>query len=386
MDILSIAIIGITVFFALFGTLFGLKRGAVRSAVRLGIVVLAFLITWLAKGAYVNAILSIDIEGQTLNEMLIESMGDMGALSEIVVLLVESLLGIILFVLVFLALKFITAIIFFVIGFFLPKGKRGIGTLIGLAQGLLIAFCICAPLNGLFCDVGRVMNLEFDGEPVMPEETKEEMVEMGLDFDGYSESFISKIYSAVGGGLYRNVASSEKDGVTVSLPGSIEAIETGAKFVEAFMPLTEEDDVDEDTILETFKELNDIKNSMSNEGKEMLNLLISVAMEAAAGEDAELAENLSAAFENVDFAATDFEYEGTVFVTMSNYMEGEASAEDAVKALADSTFFLPIMEAGLEINGGDFDLGDKEAEFIAAIDNLEDEEKAERLRECFGLD
>lgn len=397
MDILSTVVLGITAFFLLFGTLFGLKRGAVRSAVRLGIVAIAFLVAWLCKKEYVTAILEFEMEGQSLGAVLTEGLGEAGALAGIITPLVESLLGVVLFITVFITLKVITAFVFFIIGFFLPKGKRGVGAVIGLLQGALIAFAICAPLNGLFCNVGQILSLEVNGEALLPAETQAEMKEAGVDFDAYRESAVSKLYTAIGGGFYNDLASSEtEDGKSVSLSGAVEAVEAVTKFAGVIESIGSIDISDgltaenREDLRTTFKELNDIKNGMSTEAKDTVNALISSVISEAAGEE-ELPEEVTGMLESFDFSTVDFEREGDVFINLMDYAEnegsGEVTATELVNSLAESTMIVPMVESMIDTEeGSDLGISDaQKSEISAAIDQLEDTDKAESLRKIFGI-
>ena len=100
MNIFSTAILGITAFCLFSGALWGFIRGAVRSAVRFGTVFVAFLIAWICKKTYVAAVFELEIEGSSIGAVLTEALSDVGTLSGIIIPLIESLLGVILFIVV----------------------------------------------------------------------------------------------------------------------------------------------------------------------------------------------------------------------------------------------------------------------------------------------
>lgn len=392
MDIISTVMLGITAFFLVFGLLYGLKRGAVRSIVRLITLGVAFAAAWFGKALYVDAVLTMEINGVSLSKSLSESLGEGSAMAGVIEPLVEILLGVVLFVLAFIALKIVTAIIFFVIGFFLPKGKKGVGMLIGLVQGALIAFCICAPLNGVVLDMQKLMNIEMDGQPVIDAETKASMQDAGVDLDAYAEGPVSKLYTAIGKGFYNALAKTENaDGNTVTLSGYVDATVATTKFADELVVLsginfenglTAEN---RDAIHQSFKNLDQIKGEMSEEAKATVNQMIA-AVVADAGE--EIPPEMSEILENFDISAVNFEKEGEVILDLYEYAEGEGevTATELVNTLAESTLILPAIESMVETESA-IELPDDEtrAEITAAINALENDDAAASLRKIFGL-
>ena len=62
------------------------------------------------------------------------------------------------------------------------------------------------------------------------------------------------------------------------------------------------------------------------------------------------------------------------------------TAEDIVNALAESTVIVPVLESMIDKGEANTSMPeDQKAEFIAAVDKLEDTEKAETLRKILGL-
>jgi uncharacterized membrane protein required for colicin V production len=399
-NILTAVILGITLFFTVFGVLFGLKRGAFRSIVRLITLGVGIAIAWFGRKAYVSAVMALEFDGQSINSLLEEAAAEAGALSGLIGALLESLLTVILFITVVLALKFVTAVIFFIVGFFLPKPKqRGIGALIGLLQGALIAFCICAPLNGLLCNCSQLLDTfsqPIGGEVLLPEEDLAQMKANGIDFEAYAGSTVAKLYSSVGGSFYNALAASEtEDGKSVSISGTVEVVEVGVKFAEAMQSISELDMSNgisaesRNELRDTFKELDAIKADMSDEAKDTINTMISALVSEAAGSE-ELPPELVDQLENIDFGEISFETEGNLVLDFADYAENGAESEvtitDLVNGLADSTLVLPVLENMVEAEGNAVELPEAEkAEVTNAINNLNDAEKQETLRKLFGI-
>ena len=399
-NILTAVILGITLFFMAFGTLFGLKRGAFRSTVRLITLGVGIAIAWFARKAYVSAVMAMEFEGESINSILEEAAAEAGALSGLIGALLESVLTVVLFIVVVLALKLITAVIFFIVGFFLPKpSKRGVGALVGLVQGALIAFCICAPLNGLLCNCSQLLTTlsrPIGGEVILPAEDLEEMKKNGIDFEAYSGSVIAKVYTAVGGGFYTKLAASEtEDGKNVSLSGTVEVVEAGVKLADAMESISNLDMSNgisaesREELRDTFKELDAIKADMSEEALDTINTMISALVSEAAGGE-ELPPELVSQLENIDFANISFETEGNLVLDFVDYAENGAESDvtltDLVNGLAESTLVLPLIEDMAEAEGSEIELPEAEkAEVEAAINNLNDPAKQETLRKLFGI-
>ena len=401
MDILTTVMLGITAFFLFFGVLFGLKRGALRSVVRLIMLGVGILFAWVARKAYVAAVMSIDLGGgESLNSMLDELASEMGALADLVGALIESFLSIILFIVAVIVMKFVTAVLFFFVGFFLPKSsKRGLGALVGLVQGALIAFCICAPLNGLLCNCSQIvgaLSRPIAGETILSADVLDDLKDAGVDFEGYQDSTISKIYTAVGGKFYDTLASAKtKDGKTVSLSGTVEVVDAGIKFAGAMESISKIDmsngltTESREELRSTFKELDAIKGDMSAEAKETINAMISTLVSEATGGE-EIPPELSEQLENLDFSEISFETEGNLVLDFVDYAdkgkESEVTVTDLVNGLAESTVVLPMLEDMVKTEGNEVDLSDEEkAEVTNAINNLTDADKKETLRKLFGL-
>lgn len=399
MNYLSTAILGATAFFLITGALIGFARGAMRSVVRLLTVGVAFAAAWMAKDPCVNALLSLDAGGgKSIAESLVEGMGEIG--TDIIVPIVESLLGVVIFIAVFIVASIVTNIAYLILKIiFRSKKNKLVGLIVGALQGALIAFVICAPLNGVICNIGQVLDLEIQGEPVLSAEEKASMKEKGIDFDEYRESAVSKVYTAIGGGFYDALASSEIDGESVSLSTTVEAVEAGTKLLDAMDSITKIDmsngltNDSREELRAAFKELNNIKNDMSPEAQETMSSLISSVM-ADVSAETEVPEAVTEIIENLDFTEVDFEEEGELLITVMDYANGESSeatdddvtAEDIVNALAESTVIVPMLEDMIDNGEASTSMPeDQKAEFIAAVDKLEDAEKKETLRKILGL-
>lgn len=395
MNILSAIILGLTAFFLIVGALWGLKRGFLHSLVHFISVVAAFLIAWLAKPLYVSLLMDIKISDHSLKEWAEGLFGGGEGIGSVIVPLAEILLGVLLFMLVFAILKFFFSIACFIIGFYLPKQnkRRLLGVLFGVLQGLVFTFAICGPLNGLILDANKLMTVEVDGEPILSADVREDMKESGFGLDEYADGVVAKIYSAVGGGFYRSIASTKNaNGEKVTFSGYVDATVATTKFVEEFANLG---DINfdngltpetRDSIEQVFKNLDQIKGEMSDEAKTTVNDLISIVVEEAGGEMPPEVQNV---LEGFDIEEVNFEKEGEIILKLYDYAEeenSEVTATEIVNSLAESTVILPAIESIVSADQP-IELPDEatKAEVAAAINSLTDANAAASLRKIFGL-
>ena len=108
----------------------------------------------------------------------------------------------------------------------LPKGKarkkllkkhRGYGALVGLGQGILLAFFLFAPLTCLTTQIDQIASAKIGGETLLeiPEE---------IGISEYSESFIGKFYSTTGRWYYDILTSTtDEDGNDISLSDTLDS-------------------------------------------------------------------------------------------------------------------------------------------------------------------
>ena len=389
MSILSWVILGITLYFLFFGFVFGFKRGLARSILRLITVGIAFVFSWFFKDIYVAAVMDMEIGGVGVRALLQKLATDSPALSSVLDQFASLILGVILFVLVFLVLKLLTLIVFGVLKIFVPKKHRIGGLVVGLVQGALIAFCVCAPLNGLLVDTAKLADLDM-GEVADTSAVQE----IGEKAKKYSESAVSSLYTSLGGGFYKALASSENEsGEEISFSGYVDATVFSARVTGAFAPvanmnmsegLTKEN---RDTLHQMFEDLDAIKNEMGEESMEAVDELVD-ALVADFGE--KLPDVVKTVLEDFDLAEINFEQEGDVLLDLYDLLEnetGEVDAADFVNILSESTVVLPVIESILTEAETHLELPDEEAkaEVSSAIAGIEDPAVAETLRKIFGL-
>lgn len=257
---LSISVLGLTIVALFFGMIFGLIRGRGRAFVRLILVVVCAVLALALRGVVVEFVMNLTIDGVTLRDTLLESFSQDGAsmpasMQNLIFALIEIVIGfasyfILLFTLRFLSWIFIFPFLKIIIRKIEKKRarnayeeanqgadfyslsrrerkklakkqrRRGAGALIGLVQGILVAYFLFAPLTGLLIQVDKIANIEIEGEAAvtLPEE---------VDITEYTESTIGKIYGATGHWFYNIMTTTtDADGNEISLEGTLDSLTT----------------------------------------------------------------------------------------------------------------------------------------------------------------
>lgn len=240
-DIFTTIIMGFTIFCIVWGFLLGLIRGGNRSILRfimiLGCAVGAFFL----KDLLIDAAMTLEIEGQTVEDMIVGALMESSELpeylSQLIISLVEVVIGLVCFLVIFFALQFISWLILFpILKIFVRKGikrRRLLGGVIGLLQGVLIAFVICSPLTGAIVQVDKVSTLKISGETVG------EMADLP-DFSDYLDSPMASVYTSTGSWFFDAITTyTDTEGNKITLEETVQAAETGTKVVEEVEKITE---------------------------------------------------------------------------------------------------------------------------------------------------
>ncbi len=385
---ISTVFLSITLFFVITGFLFGLLKGMARSIFSLVLVVVSLVAIFLLKGNIVNFITHLDVGGQTLHEALTSALSqteEMAGLVDKIVPLIEIIIGIVAFVVGFIALFLVSRVIYFIVKFFIrPQRKmRLLGGLFGIVQGLVIAFAICVPINGVLLEVNKLSQVEIEGEQIISFES--------LGLDEYQDSALGKIYSTLGGGFFKSLASTTtEDGRVLTLSGQVDSVITVVKIAEQVMKLPkvnfEEGLTTEsvESVTEILRNLDTIKQESSEEVLDTIDDLISSAMDMFEGE-VEMDIDVS----NLSVKEIDFENEAVLVETVFKLAEEESleNVEDldaVIESFAQSNLVLPIVELALEDTEVNLPEDVKE-ELTTSIDKLEDPEQIQRLKELFNL-
>lgn len=403
-------VLGITVGCILFGFLLGLVRGFNRSLLRMIIVLACVAGAWLLKDVFVNLLLKIEIGGEPLEETISSLFMSEGAeipesLRTFIFLLIQILLGVALFLILFILLKFISwTIIFPICKLFVKKGKSKkalLGGVIGLVQGALVAFVLCFPFTGLMVQVNglttSLTEIEMDGQPLMEAETKEKFDSFGIA--EYEESTLGKFYVNVGGGLYNKLATAkDENGNKMSLESAVNAMTSAVKIAGKLSDLTTVDFSEGITsenvgkVADALRDIGEIVNGeMTEESREIVNTLINDVVKSMGGEDSDISipDDFDISTIGFEEAADAVDVLGKMTSENEDGEEYELTDDDAdkiVNAFAANKTLISAM-AGDDANlvGGTLE-GEEKTKVENAINNYNgDPEMKEWLKQTLGV-
>ncbi len=332
MGYVTLAILGITLLCVLFGALLGLVRGFRRSLVRLILVIVSLLLAvFVLRKTFVNVIMNINVGGETLEQTLIGALNESGELPasimSLISALVEIILGLVGYFVVYGALSAITwMLIYPIIKIFVKKEqpkKKLLGAIIGLVQGLIIAFTVCAPITGLVTQIDKISEVKVNGEQIidLPE---------NIGIEDYVNSFPGKVYGKLGGWYFDILTTTKtEDGNKVSIDDTISVLVTITNIADTATDLGESIDImtNESSTpqqrIDAMKNLGDdlisIGNSindLSNDAKDMVNDLI-IAVKDLINEDG--------ADPTLEDALADFDINNINMVGAGSAMKGIAT-------------------------------------------------------------
>ena len=351
MGYITLAVLVLTAVGAGFGALFGLIRGRERALLRLALVILSVILALVLRGAVVDTAMTLEIDGESLQETLMEefSSGEEElpeGVQNLIFALIEILIGFAAYFVLLFSLRFLTW--FFLFPFLkliirgvekrraikrwrefnetpsesvsengesveapvevafvkstrkqrkkFVKKHRGWGALVGLVQGLLLAYFLLAPITCLVTQADNLLTtlseVEMDGEPLV--EMPEIPEEIGLS--EYTNSVICKIYNTTGGWFYGILTSTtDADGNEVSLDKLIDSavvivgVANSAMSLEEDFKIFENENATDEEIIEAVHNIGDkiieIGNSMKEIDENTMNTLTGLIVDFA-GEEA----------------------------------------------------------------------------------------------------
>lgn len=389
MNYITVAMFALTVLPVVLGLLLGFARGSKYSIARLIVVALCLIAALLLREPVTNWLMNIDVGGQTIQNSIVSQLPEnLASLGDTIVMFVKLLVGALLFVVLFAVLRLLTALI---LGPILKaicksrsKGRLG-GGLVGLIQGVLVALVICIPLSGVLTEINsvaqteafkqtqnttayvmpigeRLADVDSDGVTVPEPTTGGENDQGGntpdiasVDFvellDGYANSTIGKLYSAVGAKPFEAVSSMNVDGKKYTLSGQVDAITGGLDMMYALQRLGEMGDIMDNanlsTVTDVFETLDQVWSEMPSEAKETVVKVID-----AVAKESDLPIDLSV----IDYENISFKNEGEIFGNLQKESEKLNGKEeitlDDVKTIieesAKSDIILPLLASAVD--------------------------------------
>ena len=416
----------VSLWFVLFGLIFGFARGNGRSITRFVVIVLCIVGAFLLREPIANGLMNLKIGGTSLQDSLMQSIQqDSQQMAEVLVRLVKVCFAAVSFVLAFLLLKWLTALIVDPILFaFFPKAgkedkntgkvrktKRLLGGVFGLLQGVLIALVVCIPLNGVVTNYYEVLAVTskttettyvrpVDGVYADATDNGDGQTDGGSDsgdqgtadmlavLEEYVNSPVGKIYNAIGSVPFDWVGSMEIDGKTYTVSGQIGAFKGLMELANAMGEISDGGNADmldpsnTENITKVFDDLDKVWSGLSEESKETVAEIAKAASDMTDGKI-----DLS----GVDFVNIDFKKEGEVFANISeiyNDVQGkdQASVDDCkrlIDAIAKSDLILPLVASGDAMDIADADVRAEIADYVNNMDTTET--KRDMLLKFLGL-
>lgn len=415
MGYLTLGILGFTLLALLFGALVGCLRGRNRAVLRLGLLLLTVVLAILLRGVVYDTVagLELNFDGKMatlpayISETLAESFdGETPeALNDLCLALTEILIGLVAFFLLFIVIRLISWLIVFpILKLFVKRGekrRRGIGALVGLLQGAMIAFVICAPLTGLLVQTDRLSKIEMEGKPLF-----EAPPELGLT--DYLDSAPGTVYDKTGAWFFSLLSTVESaSGTKVSIEDTCDVLTATTEIVEKVTQLSDRMDriTAEDATVEeradairgvgdALIEIGDSIDSLSGDAKDLAEDLIGSLVTSFGGEDAEIPPEVTEVLEDLELDDMDLAAVGGAVNSIAGIVEregGDAIAPSEANAIVDgiakNAFLLDIIAPEgeeppvlLEVSGEDA------STFEAAIATSElSAEQKDILRTMLGI-
>ncbi len=406
-DILSTIILGITLGCIVIGFLLGLLRGRNRAILRFFLVAGCAVGAFFLKDVIINTVMGVKIEGQTLEQMFIGMLGEQ--IPEFAMVLITSLikviLGLVVFLVLFLAMQFITWVpIFPILKIFVKKGlKKGslFGGIVGILQGVLVAFVICSPITGAITQVDKISKLTIQGETVG------QMAQLP-DMSGYLNSSIYKIYNKTGSWFFDAITTyKDQNGNDITLDETIDAADTLTSILGEIENIQEhleelgkehEKEMTEGDILReiagSMSNIHGAINSTSDGGKHVITQLIDGVKDMIpdVGEgDTGTSDKIAQVLENFDINELKLDTGASALEGIAMYLDEkedptievpEGTAENIVVGLADNSFIFEVL--------GDEQIVDMDEEhdeiFREAIINADvDQEAKDKIATLLGI-
>ncbi len=409
MGTISIIVIALTAVALVFGTLYGLKRGRNRSILRLILILGCVAGAIFLREPVIEFLMELDVVQELLQSLA-------GELPEAFQLYMLVLIGIVLNLLVYFILFFILRIVSWLILFPILKifvktevdKRKGAGALIGLIQGIVIAFAVLVPLNGLAVQLDRISQVKMEmpaegegsgGEQAGAEQGNSEGFSLEipeeLGLSEYAESGLSNIFGTIGDWYFDMITTVKiSEEANINFEGVCDVTISMAGIMSSMTEINDGIEMMKDngtaTDVEKAQKLSEVGSSLSQTGKTidqmgkgsklLLNYVIdSFGQQGEGGEEGE-GEGNSISLEELDLSLL-----GKAFTSLGNYYEnGEVTlneAQNIVNGLVDNWSIIESMLGSETL----IDMQEESEEFfITALAQVEQSQKT-KIMQIFGI-
>lgn len=271
----------------------------------------------------------------------------------------------------------------------LIKKHRGVGALVGLAQGVLLAYFLFAPMTGLLNQIAQITSLEINGKPIV------ELPE-NLDITGYTESGIGKLYSSTGHWYYSMMSSTtDANGNKISLDETVKLATTlmevanVATSIENELSILQDENAEPEEVISALNSLGDklvnVGDSIDELDESTMNTIKDMVVEMS-GENASQ-EEIDEILKNID--AEVFVQAGNGIKAFAEYEQiklddGELTEEQASDIVSKAHGCIGLVGDSVTLDVNEED----KTEFKSAIDGMtgiSDEDK-DALYGLFGIE
>ena len=447
-DILFWVVLVLTALPIVVGALLGLKRGLNRSLLRLVIVGAAILAAWLMRDTLTEAIMNMQIGGQSFKQSLEAAFSENSEMLKLIMPIAQIAVGVFAFLVTFLLLKLVSLIVFWLLCIVIRPGKlknRLLGLAVGAVQGILVAYFICVPITGLVGSIDKASQVDFsivssgsssakvlqkgvslggiykdncgfnviktsdkiveggDGSQENAGESSGENVnsaipkDLKLLFDivaSYKKTPLYKIYNEIEFGTYKGLTTvKSSEGKNVTLNVQIDAVIALSKIAKSAQKLqdikiSESDELTQekiDDIKEVLNNIEQVKSELPAEVKESITEIVSVAAESF---------DMPVDVSKIDLDKVDFSKAGEALEKAYQLQKAqedgteEVNPRDMLEVFVESNLVIPAAEMGVDV-GSMLNEADKKemTEVIAELENegkIDDETKA-ALQKILGL-
>lgn len=422
MGYITIVVLGLTILTIVCGVFMGFMRGLNHSLLRLALVIVSAVLAVALHKVIVTPLLEIKINGLPILDYVFNTISTNfnltlpESLQNIARAMVEILLGFISYFILFYAIKFLTWAILYPIGKkFIKKGPSQVvnekklkfkrrpllGAVVGLCQGLIIAFCVFSPATGLLVQIDDISKIKTEGNSQLFVVSEE----FGLT--EYHESTLGKTYIAVGDWYFNLMASNTtKDGKPINIHDSVDLVSTAIHLLNTVPEISNN--------VATFKNesatyhekaqslsqvgdnLIEIGNNIDALSPEAKDIIETIITDVVASVPDQLPEEVEEILGNISLEEVNLVGVGESVKGISNFIDKveitntpeEVTQEDVdliIHGLAlnsSITNSLGNMTEDVLIDVAEMGFGDQ---FSNAINNVEDAQTKETLLKLFGL-
>lgn len=406
MNYVEIGIWAITGIALVLSVLLGMIRGTRRAVLRLVLVLLCVVAAFCLKDFVTTTLLTTEVtlDGTTttIQDYVLTSLPEevSGLGESIVIPLIRIIVGVVVFLVLFWALKLVSWMILYPIcKIFVKKGAKkhaGFGALTGLVQGVAIALCFCVPISGMLVQVNRVIPMieelqgstesasaggelafamdedvpsgststeggsgDNSGSEIIPEEITEILL-------GYEETIIGKFYGHTCSPIFdliSGVQIPQEDGTNqkMTLSGQIDAIDAMVDILKQLNATTEKlngidfsDLSSFSELREAFSGLDEITAELPEEAKNTINAVVSAAIDMvpvpddATDDVKDMVTGIKDTLKSTDFTDIKFTKELDVIENITETIsKGEdVTVEDiaaTIESVSESALLVPVL-------------------------------------------